>query len=138
LILFAHRNFPDYAADVLIAFLRAYDASSNIELFNDAYPDDTPDDEWIGCLGKSHPKRIILSFSDGIRFNAIFKKQLRDSGCSFVLLDRSWSKKPWMEIAWTLLRFWPRIAVAANAAIAKPQQCILEVTYTGKIHRVNL
>jgi hypothetical protein len=78
-----------------------------IELF--PYQPNVPDDEWIPLVGKSHPKRIVLSVDDGQIGNAVQRSYVRDSGCSFVYLAQGWANLEWSVYASKLVRAWPNI-----------------------------
>jgi hypothetical protein len=102
------------------------------------YPDEAPDSEWIVALGKSKPKRVIIALDDGVRRNAVFREMLRKSGCTYVYLTAKWSQIEWNLAASRIIQHWPRIVAALDAAIAADQQCIVEVTENGRVHRTSL
>ncbi|MBC8106226.1 MAG: hypothetical protein H7Z14_06515 [Anaerolineae bacterium] len=128
---FIHPNFWPEAAKLL----RAADSSQDIELFEERYEPGTPDDVWLPCLGKQRPRPFVVSMHDGMIRNAVERRALKQSGCSFVYFSQGWADIPWEEFRWRFLKAWPQIVDAAQAS---DRQAVFEVTLHGKPRRVPL
>ena len=128
---FIHENFSEVAG----LLLKIFDGQSAFELFSDTYPSGTPDAEWIGCVGKQAQKPFVVSGNDGMLTNAVARRALKESGCSFVYLSTALARQPWSEQVWKLMRVWPEVVRLAKEST---HQCTIEITGQGKARRFNL
>jgi len=127
-IFFTDENF----AHALNDLLRVFDRQSEIRAFLDHFPKGTPDVEWIGQIGQ-WPERPFIVGGDGrILTNAVERRALRDSGCSFVYLASGWTETPWELLCVHTLQAWPKIVQWARRT---DRQAVIEVGTRGQIHR---
>jgi len=127
-----HQNFPDKYLNLLLV----YDGENTIERAQGGrYPTDTPEDEWIECVGKERPTVAILNIDDGMLTNPIRRHALRESGCVFVYLSSGWSKTRWQDAAHQLLKCWLKVVEEAKNTVGP---AALEISPRGKIRRINL
>jgi hypothetical protein len=129
---FTTENFPNYLATLLKAYP---DSNNEIQVYLDVYPPGEPDHGWISCIGKERPKPVILSADGEILSNAVARKLLLESGCSFVYLAKGWRKQDYHLNSWKLIRYWPGIV---NASQGNAQQMVLEISINGVPRRVIL
>jgi hypothetical protein len=128
---FAHKNFPPLAVELLRVFSGG---DHEFEVFVDTYPNGATDTEWIPCLGKQAIKPLILRIG-GVGRNKVERTVFREAGCSFVCFADGWSRIPWEDFAWKLLRCWPTIL---NLLRESEGLFVVDVSVNGKAQRNSL
>ena len=135
-----HENFPDALANLIRHFEYWERGESTIQWPEDLYGKQVQPDEWFWVVGKQawENRPVILTMDDGIKDNAVALKAMRESGCSFVFLERAWAKEVLQSMAWRILKVWPDIIATAESAKRARRQCRINVPVKGKINVTNL
>lgn len=135
-----HESFPDGIANLIRHFEFQERGESHIKFPQELYGEDVTPTEWMNCIGRqarAH-RPTILTMDSGIKGNAISEKEMRQSGCSFVILLKAWAREPVQPFAWRILKVWPEIVEAADSASAAARQCRIDVPLKGRIVVTNL
>jgi hypothetical protein len=79
----------------------------------DRFRRDTEDREWLGALG-GEGGWVVISADRRIHRSRIEREAWRRSGIVVFFLGAQWARLRTLEIAWRLLRWWPRIEEQAR------------------------
>jgi len=95
--------------------------------------------EWLDCVGKQAKahRPTILSIDSGIMGNALTRKSMRQSGCSFALLTPTWADQGIETFSWRIIKAWPSILTMANEAHAAGRQCRIDIPIKGEPRIIN-
>lgn len=119
---FLDNNLSPYLAHALNALLEP-DGDQVVHL-SDRFPPQTEDRAWIDALA-GEGGWVVVSADRRINRNALEREAWRRSRLIVFLLAPQWGRARNIEIAWRLLRWWPRLReqvaiVAAPAAFELP------------------
>lgn len=119
---FVDNNLSPYLAHALNALLEP--EGDQVVHLTDRFAPDTDDRTWIGELG-NEGGWVVLSADRRIYRNKLEREAWRRSRLVVFFLTPQWRRARNTEIAWRLLRWWPRIAeqvqiVAPPAAFELP------------------
>jgi hypothetical protein len=141
-----HENFPDAFAKLLALFEELEFGSSSIQTPQDLYGENVKPDEWFMIVGNPafEHRPVILTMDAGVKENAVSLRMMRDSRCSFVILDRAWwtsvgkTAGPVQSHAWRLLQVWPDVRELIEKAFQARRQCRIDVPLKGRPRVLNL
>lgn len=119
---FLDNNLSFYLARALNALLEP--EGDQVVHLTDRFRPDTEDRAWINVLAEESGW-VVISGDRRIHRNRLEREAWRRSRLIVFFLAPQWSKAKNIEIAWRLLRWWPRIRdqvaiVAAPAAFELP------------------
>jgi hypothetical protein len=133
-------NFPDAITNLIRHFEHQLYGETSIIFPEELYGAGVRPDEWflaVGNQAREH-RPTILTMDDGIKENSVSIKAMRESGCSFVILARAWSREGLASFSWRIIKHWPDIVREATAAHDAGRQCRMEVALKRSIHTTNL
>lgn len=132
MIFFADENISHRAARILEIF----DPKNEVRALEHCFEKGTPDTEWMRAVGTWSPKPTILGGDGRILRNKVECGVLHDCDLMFVYLASGWTKIPWEEFAWKIIKAWPSIVQNVAKAL---QPTIFEVKLkTLKTERIGL
>jgi hypothetical protein len=134
-----HENFPDAQANLIRHFEYQLHGQTLLQFPQELYGDSVTPKEWLACVGKqAKPHRpVIVTLDHGVVGNAITRKAMQESGCSFVVLGRTWADQPVETFAWRIIKAWPKIVELARSAHDGGRQCKIDVPLKGEPKRTN-
>lgn len=111
-IFFADENISEYLARMLDIF----DRKNEIRAHADYFDKGTPDAEWMQKVA-SWSKDVVAICGDGrILKNKAERKVLKECNLMFVHLASGWTRLPWEEQVWKLIKAWPNIREQVSCA----------------------
>ncbi len=113
MIFFTDECVPAKFAELLEVFDRRHE----IRAHKDYFEQGTPDRRWIEELGTWSPKPAILAGDGRILQRSAELAALQEADLTFVLLEKGWTKLPWHDQAWKIIKAWP--AVVQNVEKAR-------------------
>ncbi len=105
MIFFADENIPPKAARILSIF----DPKYQVRAYTDYFEQGVPDVEWMQEVASWDDKPVVLGGDGRILTNKAEKQVLKECDLAFVFLKRGWTKLPWTEFAWKIIKAWPEI-----------------------------
>jgi hypothetical protein len=108
---FLDNNLSPHLAHGLAALLEP--EGDQVVHLSDKFPRNTADRVWIETLG-NEGGWVVISADRRIGRNPLEREAWRRSRLLVFFLASQWGKSPSIEIAWRLLRSWPRIREAAT------------------------
>jgi hypothetical protein len=125
--------------------LRAYEKARQepVEFMTpeETYGDNSGPADWLEYVAKWAPKErhrpTIFMLDDGIRENAVGLETMRQSACNFLVLARRWSRTPWADFAWRLVKHWPNMVAELASIRTSKNGCKIEFSINGKPTRLN-
>jgi hypothetical protein len=126
MIFFFDECVSPYTAAMLGQFDRDHEMRASSHYFNPG----TPDTEWMPVVASWDNNVVVVSGDGRILRNRVEKRVLKDCGRSFVCLAPGWTKLPWKEYAWKIVKVWPDITKNIEEARFP---IILEVSLSPKV-----
>ena len=80
---------------------------------NEKFPPDTPDINWIEELAKERDW-FIITRDNQIRKKTNERKVWQESHIPIVFLQRTWINHDLWEMAWRLIKYWPKLKEYIN------------------------
>jgi len=80
----------------------------------DRFSEGTTDPEWLGVLGREG-KWVIFSGDSRIAKSPQNREVWKQSGLTAFFLKKGWMGQKKWELAWRIVRWWPRIVQTAEA-----------------------
>jgi hypothetical protein len=81
--------------------------------FKEKFPPDTPDIKWIEELTKESDW-FVITRDNQIRKRTHERKAWQESHIPIVFLQKSWINHDLWEIAWRLIKYWPKLKQYIN------------------------
>lgn len=106
MIFFFDANISRYAAYMLGHFDREHEMRASVDWCEEG----TSDVEWMREVASWDIDPVIVSGDARILRNKAERRALKECGCMFVYLAPGWTKLPWREYAWKIVKVWPGIA----------------------------
>lgn len=106
---FVDNNLPPALARALHALSEP--EFHEVRHIREKFPEDTDDQTWIAALEREGAWVVITrdKLSKGLE-----REALRRAGLLVFMLDKSWSKQRYWDIAYQATRWWPRIVEFAQ------------------------
>ena len=105
MIFLMDENISPHAARMLGHF----DRKNEIRALEDHFEKGTPDVVWLTEVATWDSKPVIVGGDGRILKNPAERAALRSADLMFVYLASGWTKLPWEEQAWKIVKVWPAI-----------------------------
>jgi len=125
-IFFFDENISEYAARMLGYFDRKNEMRASVDYFKKG----TPDTDWLSTVAKWGDKTVVVSGDARILLNKVERQVLKECKLTCVYLARGWTKLPWEESAWRIVKAWPDIVKNVEQA---PYPSVFEVSLGPKV-----
>jgi hypothetical protein len=112
MIFFADENISPSAARMLDIF----DQKHQVRHHSNFFKAGTPDSEWLTSIASWEDDVIVLCADGRILTNKVQKQVLKECGLMFVYLSRGWTNLEWADIAWKIIKIWPKIVQSVEEA----------------------
>ena len=112
MIYFTDENISEYFARMLDIFDQVNEVRAHIDYFEKG----TPDVEWIKQLTTWGKETVIICGDSRILSNKAEKAVLKECNLMFVLLASGWTKMPYNDLAWKIVKVWPDITKKVSQA----------------------
>ena len=112
MIFFFDENISPYAAYMLSHFDREHQMRASIDSFERG----TPDTTWMPIVASWDGDPVVVSGDGRILRNRAERQVLKECGRMFVYLAAGWTKLPWEEFAWRIVRVWPDVTNSVKEA----------------------
>lgn len=134
-----HESFPDAQANLIRHFEYQLNGETLLQFPQELYGEAVSPKDWLACVGKQAKahRPVIVTLDHGVMGNGITQKAMRESGCSFVVLGKTWADLPVEAFAWRIIKAWPKIVEIARNAHGGGHQCRIDVPIKGEPNRLN-
>ncbi len=123
-------------AQRLARMLDAFDDDHEVRHLKDRFAPNTADVDWIGSLAKDEDPPALVTIDSRIRRTRAEQLALKESNLTAFFLRKGWASLQLHELAWRLVKIWPRIV---QNAIEVREPTIFEVPVKStKIEKVTL
>ncbi|MBN2020637.1 MAG: hypothetical protein JW749_10490 [Sedimentisphaerales bacterium] len=126
MIFFFDECISEYAARMLGSFDRRNEMRASIDNFDKG----TPDEEWLPKVSSWGDRTVVVSGDARILRNQVQRQVLKECKIAFVYLAPGWTKLPWEEYAWRIVKVWPDIVKNVEQA---PYPSVFEVSLGLKV-----
>jgi hypothetical protein len=96
----------------------------------------SPDVEWINKLGSEGDWAVITK--DRLRKNPAEREALRRTGLLVFIFTRQWSEHREWDLAWSLVRWWPRLLSVAESVKSGAFSVPYKFSGGGKMDQIQL
>jgi len=104
-IFFADENISKSAARMLDIF----DRENEVRHHSDSFEAGTADTVWLESIASWEGDIVVLCADGRILKNQVQRQVLKECGLTFVYLSSGWTSMKWRDIAWKIIKIWPRI-----------------------------
>ncbi len=115
--------------------LDQYDRKHEVRGLEDVFEKGISDIEWMHSVAAWSPKPAILCGDGRILRNKAELAALREADLTFVFLAPGWTRIPWSDFAWKIVKAWPAILESVKNA---SRATVFELRIQGKIQRSGL
>jgi len=122
--------FDECVSPYMAAMLGQFDRDHEMRASSHYFDQGTPDTEWMPVVASWDNDVVVVSGDGRILRNKVERKVLKECGRSFVCLAPGWTKLPWNEYAWKIVKVWPDIRKNIEEARFS---IILEVSLSLKV-----
>jgi hypothetical protein len=129
-IFFFDENISEYAARMLSCF----DRNNEMRAGDNWVPKGTPDKDLLPKVASWGDKTVVVSGDARILKNKVERKVLKECNLTFVYLAPGWTKLPWEDFAWRIVKVWPDVVKNVEQA---PQPLVFEVSGQLKVQAVS-
>jgi len=112
MIFFADESISLSAARMLDIF----DQKHQIRHHSDSFEAGTPDPEWLKTIASWEGDIVVLCADGRILTNRVQRQVLKECELTFVYLSRGWTNLEWADIAWKIIKIWPKIVQSVEEA----------------------